>query len=138
GEYLRAFKQAKRKDDDIAIVNAALRVTLNDEHAVDNADLVYGGMAPTTVSAKNANEFLIGKKWTDPETLEGVMNALERDFTLRFGVPGGMATYRKTLALSFFYKFYHEVLDDLKVQDAQVDREAIGEIERMISRGQKD
>ena len=27
GEFVRAYKQAKRKDDDIAIVNAALRVS---------------------------------------------------------------------------------------------------------------
>ncbi|KAF1812503.1 xanthine dehydrogenase [Eremomyces bilateralis CBS 781.70] len=138
GEYLLAYKQAKRKDDDIAIVNAALRVTINDAYVVDSVDLVYGGMAPTTVAAKNAKEFLTGKEWTDPATLEGVMNALEQDFDLRFGVPGGMATYRKTLALSFFYKFYHEVMNELKDQEAEVDKEAIGEIERMISTGQKD
>ncbi|KAK3077081.1 hypothetical protein LTS18_011256, partial [Coniosporium uncinatum] len=138
GEYMRAYKQAKRKDDDIAIVNAAMRVTLNDAYTVDSVDLVYGGMAPTTIAAKKAVEYLQGKKWTDSATLEGVMNALEQDFDLRFGVPGGMATYRKSLALSFFYKFYHEVLAELAQQEAEVDKEAIGEIERMISYGKKD
>ncbi|KAK5241040.1 hypothetical protein LTR16_009826, partial [Cryomyces antarcticus] len=108
GEYLRAYKQAKRKDDDIAIVNAALRVQLNEDYTVNNCSLVYGGMAPITIAAKAAVEFLHGKKWTNPATLEGVMNALEQDFDLRFGVPGGMAIYRKSLALGFFYKFYHE------------------------------
>src|SRR5699024_9599267 len=49
GEFLRAYKQAKRKDDDIAIVNAALRVTLSSSHVVMGASLVYGGMAPMTV-----------------------------------------------------------------------------------------
>ncbi|KAI9820709.1 MAG: hypothetical protein M1827_005078 [Pycnora praestabilis] len=137
-EFLRAYKQAKRKDDDIAIVNAALRVSLNDTHIVDNVDLVYGGMAPTTIAAKEAVHFLTGKDWTDPATLEGTMNALEKDFDLRFGVPGGMATYRKSLAFGFFYRFYHEVLSELKIKEARVDDEAIGEIERMISTGEKD
>jgi xanthine dehydrogenase/oxidase len=135
-EYFRAYKQAKRKDDDIAIVNAALRVRLSTANIVESVNLVYGGMAPLTVSAKKANEYLIGKAWTDPATLEGTMNALEQDFDLRFGVPGGMATYRKSLALGFFYRFYHEILSNLQVKTA--DLESISEIERAISGGKED
>jgi len=138
GEYLRAYKQSKRKDDDIAIVNAALRVSLDEEYSVESVNLVYGGMAATTVSAKEAMQYLRGKKWTDPSTLEGAMNALERDFDLRFGVPGGMATYRKSLAFGFFYRFYHEVLSKLNVSKSEVDEDVRGEIERAISSGQKD
>ncbi|KAL8839786.1 MAG: hypothetical protein Q9170_001597 [Blastenia crenularia] len=138
GEYLRAYKQAKRKDDDIAIVNSALRVTLDDSHTVESVNLVYGGMAPTTVSAKEATKYLKGKNFTDLATLEGTMNALEVDFDLRFGVPGGMATYRKSLALGFFYRFYHEVLSELDVKSSQIDSDVRGEIEREISTGNKD
>jgi xanthine dehydrogenase/oxidase len=136
GEYMSAFKQAKRKDDDIAIVNAALRIALGQDNVVEDCSLVYGGMAPTTAIANKAVAFLKGKSLTELSTLEGAMNALEQDFDLRFGVPGGMATYRKTLALSFFYKFYHEILDDLAHSGA--DKNAIGEIEREISYGKKD
>lgn len=138
GEYLRAYKQAKRKDDDIAIVNAALRVTLDDDHKVQNVNLVYGGMAPTTVSAKEATKYLQGKKFTHTATLEGTMNMLEADFDLRFGVPGGMATYRKSLALGFFYRFYHEVLAELDARNVKIDGDVQGEIERAISTGKKD
>jgi xanthine dehydrogenase/oxidase len=138
GEYLRAYKQSKRKDDDIAIVNAALRVSLDSKYVVESADLVYGGMAATTIAANNAMEALQGKSWVEPSTLEGAMNALEKDFDLRFGVPGGMATYRKSLAFGFFYKFYHEVLSDLKVKESNPDTAVLGEIERAISTGEKD
>ncbi|KAK4507798.1 hypothetical protein PRZ48_001533 [Zasmidium cellare] len=138
GEYMRAYKQAKRKDDDIAIVNAALRVHLDEKNVVRNSSLVYGGMAPVTIGAKKAMEYLEGKLFTDPATLEGVMNALEQDFDLRFGVPGGMATYRKTLALGFFYKFYHEVLAELNPEGTDVDQDCLAEIEREISKGNKD
>jgi xanthine dehydrogenase/oxidase len=138
GEFIRAYKQSKRKDDDIAIVNAALRISLDDAHTVESVDLVYGGMAPTTIGAKKAMAFLKGKKFTDLQTLEGVMDQLEEDFDLRFGVPGGMATYRKSLALSFFYKFYHEVLAELHAEEVEIDTQAIGEIERDISKGEKD
>ena len=137
GDYLRAYKQAKRKDDDIAIVNAALRVSL-DKTIVRSADLVYGGMAATTVAAKEAIKYLKGKDWTNFKTLEGTMNALGHDFDLRFGVPGGMATYRKSLALGFFYRFYHEVLTDLHSSSKNIDEDVRGEIERNISSGEKD
>ncbi|KAL1969506.1 hypothetical protein VTN77DRAFT_8944 [Rasamsonia byssochlamydoides] len=138
GDFLRAYKQSKRKDDDIAIVNAALRVSLSESNDVTSASLVYGGMAPMTVSAKNAEQYIVGKKFTNPATLEGVMNALEKDFDLPFGVPGGMATYRKTLAFSFFYRFYHDVLSNIQVKETDVDQDVIYEIERAISSGKKD
>lgn len=138
GEYIRAYKQAKRKDDDIAIVNAALRVSLKRDYVVEDINLVYGGMAATTVAAKSAAAYLKGKRWSKPATLEGAINALGDDFDICFGVPGGMATYRKSLALGFFYRFYHEVLSDLQVREAKIDDDAQEEIEREISTGKKD
>lgn len=138
GEYLRAYKQAKRKDDDIAIVNAALRVSLDQENCVETVDLVYGGMAATTIAAKNTVAYLKGKAWSDPATLEGAINTLGDDFDLRFGVPGGMATYRKSLAFGFFYRFYHEVLSDLSIREVDVEGDVRREIEREISTGKKD
>ena len=139
GEFIRTYKQSKRKDDDIAIVNGCLRVVLDNSNNVQTADLVYGGMAPLTIQAKKAMNFLKGKPIADPKTLEGVMNALEQDFKLPFGVPGGMATYRKSLALGFFYRFYHDVLS--RIEDGSevgADTEVIEEIEREISHGKKD
>lgn len=138
GEFFRAYKQAKRKDDDIAIVNAAFRVSLDGSFDVKGVDLVYGGMAPMTIVAKHTVAYLMGKKWTEPSTLEGAMSALEEDFNLRFGVPGGMATYRKSLAFGFFYRFYHEVLSELKAGEVYLDEDARTEIERAISSGKKD
>jgi xanthine dehydrogenase/oxidase len=139
GEYMRAYKQAKRKDDDIAIVNAALRVRLSDDNVVEDCSLVYGGMAPITIAAKQAMAFLKGKTFTDPKTLEGVMSELEHDFNLRFGVPGGMATYRKSLALGFFYRFYAEIVSSLpSATNEEIDEDCIAEIEREISKGSKD
>lgn len=138
GEHIRAYKQSKRKDDDIAIANAALRVSLSPSNDVTSVNLVFGGLAPMTVSARNAESFLAGKRFTNPATIEGTIGALEKDFDLKFGVPGGMATYRKSLALGFFYRFYHDVLRGLEVQTTDLDEDVIAEIERAISSGQKD
>jgi len=136
GEFIRSYKQSKRKDDDIAIVTGALRVRIDDDGVIEDVNLVYGGMAPTTVSAKQTNEFLKGKRFAELETLEGAMNSLGREFDLPYGVPGGMATYRKSLALGFFYRFYHEVMQALHPEAA--DMEAVPEIERQIARGRED
>lgn len=136
-EFFRAYKQAKRKDDDIAIVTGALRVKLDEKGVVEQANLCFGGMAAWTTAAKQANGFLVGKRLAELETLEGAMNALEQDFNLQFSVPGGMASYRKALAMSFFYRFYHEVmlgLGDVKHTDEQ----AVEELERDISIGETD
>ncbi|RMZ86673.1 hypothetical protein DV736_g6102, partial [Chaetothyriales sp. CBS 134916] len=138
GEYIRTYKQSKRKDDDIAIVNACLRVVLDSSHTVKACSLVYGGMAPITISARNAVRYLEGKTFPSPETLEGVMGALETDFNLPFGVPGGMATYRKSLALAFFYRFFHDTLSMIDSHEKLLEKEAIEEIERQISYGKKD
>lgn len=137
-EFYRAYKQAKRKDDDIAIVTGALRVKLNDEGIVSECSLIYGGMAATTCSAKKATAYVIGKKFAELETLEGVMNALGEDFDMQFSVPGGMASYRKALALGFFYRFYHDVLTNMDGKSKHVDKEAIDELERALSKGTVD
>lgn len=136
-EFFRAYKQAKRKDDDIAIVTAALGIRLSSEGIVEKANIVYGGMAPTTVAAKNANEYLKGRRFAELDTLEGTMSALEQDFNLNFGVPGGMASYRKSLALGFFYRFYHEVMV-LLGEAEKSDDQATSELEREISTGYED
>ncbi|KAH8883677.1 xanthine dehydrogenase [Thozetella sp. PMI_491] len=136
-EFFRAYKQAKRKDDDIAIVTAAFRLRLDDAGVVEECNLVYGGMAPTTVAASRANSYLVGRKFAELEALEGGMNALEQDFDLSFGVPGGMASYRKSLALSFFYRFYHDIMLELGGAKTS-DKDSTLELERELSSGAVD
>lgn len=135
-EITKAYKQAKRKDDDIAIVTAAFRVRLDEEGKVDTISLAYGGMAPTTVLSNATQAVLEGQKWYDSRTLESGLQSLRKEFNLDFGVPGGMATYRVTLALSFFFRFWHEVVDELKI--GSVDSDLIAEIHRGISSGARD
>ena len=137
-EFYRAYKQAKRKDDDIAIVTAALRVKLDDNGIVTDSSLIYGGMNAFTIGAKTAMAYLQDRKFAELETLEGVMSALGTDFEMKFSVPGGMASYRKALAFGFFYRFYHDVLTILDGQSKHVDKQAIEEIERVVSYGNID
>ncbi|KAL7624279.1 hypothetical protein AAE478_005839 [Parahypoxylon ruwenzoriense] len=138
GDYFRAYKQAKRKDDDIAIVTGALHVRLDPKGIVEHCNLVYGGMAPFTIAAKKTNEYLKDKPFAHPDSLEGAMNALESDFNLNFSVPGGMASYRKSLALGFFYRFYHDVLSGINVESEHGDSQAVEELDRALSSGWRD
>ncbi|KAL4892808.1 Molybdopterin-binding domain of aldehyde dehydrogenase-domain-containing protein [Aspergillus ambiguus] len=136
-EVTKSYKQAKRKDDDIAIVTAAFRVRLDNTAKVTDIALAYGGMAPTTVLAKQAGKVLMGKTWGDEKVLNEVTDALLMDFSLPFGVPGGMATYRRTLTLSLFFRYWNEVISEFALGHG-VDRDIIDELHRKISHGTRD
>jgi xanthine dehydrogenase/oxidase len=60
-EVIKAYKQAKRKDDDIAIVTAAFRVRLREDNSVEDVVLAYGGMANKTVEAAKTMKSLCGR-----------------------------------------------------------------------------
>lgn len=61
-EYFVSYKQAKRRDDDIAIVNMALNVFFEPgTSVVQKAFMAFGGMAATTILARKACEAMIGK-----------------------------------------------------------------------------
>ncbi|KAI1075775.1 xanthine dehydrogenase [Whalleya microplaca] len=134
-EVIKAYKQAKRKDDDIAIVTAGFRVRLDRNGFVEDVTFAFGGMAPTTVVATKTQQAVLGQRWADDNTLKEAMDGLLKDFDLPFGVPGGMAQYRKTLALSLFFRFWHEAIVELDL--AEVDFGVIKEIQRGISTGNR-
>lgn len=137
-QITKSYKQAKRKDDDIAIVTAAFCVTLDEEGVVTHASLAYGGMAPTTVLAHQTGTSICGRKWNDKEALYDALRTLKRDFGLPYSVPGGMATYRRTLALSLFFRFWNEVVRELNLGPSAVELDCVDEIHREISTGSRD
>ncbi|XP_051780208.1 xanthine dehydrogenase/oxidase isoform X1 [Erpetoichthys calabaricus] len=113
GQYISAFKQAQRRDDDIAIVTCGMNAIFHESTTiVKDIKLSYGGMAETTVLAKKTCEQLIGKQWNEDLLQEAVYH-LAQEITLSPSAPGGMVQYRQTLTLSLFYKFYLTVLQNL-------------------------
>ncbi|OJJ08598.1 hypothetical protein ASPVEDRAFT_89810 [Aspergillus versicolor CBS 583.65] len=135
-EFTNAYKQAKRKDDDIAIVTAAFTVRLSNgpEHKIQEISLAFGGMAPTTVLAPKAASALLNSPWT-ATTLETALTALSHEFALPYNVPGGMATFRRTLTLSLFVRFWHYVSQKLSLE---FDPDLVDEIHRGFSTGTRD
>ncbi|XP_043916138.1 xanthine dehydrogenase/oxidase-like [Protopterus annectens] len=113
GEYVAAYKQATRRDDDIAIVNCGMKVYFKDgTNVVDELKLSYGGMAAITVMPKKTCQRLIGREWNENLLLEACMQLAE-EMTLSSSTPGGKVEFRRTLAVSFFFKFYLAVLKKL-------------------------
>lgn len=109
-EYVQAYKQARRREDDIAIVNACFRVELEvpvegQPRVIKHAFCTYGGMAAVVVTAKQAQTCLVGQPLTE-STLDTVLDKLEADLPMDVSAPPGMVEYRRTLSLSLFYKFY--------------------------------
>lgn len=61
-EYFWAYKQAHRRDDDIAIVNGGMKVVFeNNSNVIKDIALAFGGMAPTTVMAVKTMKQIIGR-----------------------------------------------------------------------------
>ena len=63
-----SYKQSQRREDDLAIVNAGLRVAMvpagedDGRHwTVGDCTLVYGGMSSITVVASKTQQALIGR-----------------------------------------------------------------------------
>uniref|UniRef100_A0A8C9JMP0 Xanthine dehydrogenase n=1 Tax=Panthera tigris altaica TaxID=74533 RepID=A0A8C9JMP0_PANTA len=119
GEYFSAFKQASRREDDIAKVTSGMRVLFNPGTAqVKELALCYGGMHDRTVSALKTTRKQIANFWNE-ELLQNVCAGLAEELSLAPDAPGGMVEFRRTLTLSFFFKFYLTVLQKLGIQNSK-------------------
>jgi xanthine dehydrogenase/oxidase len=133
-EFLAPFKQARRREDDISIVTAGMRIQLAilkppDEvvgddgsyrYTIADAALAYGGMAPTTVLAKITARALIGAAFC-ADTFRTASTVLLDELNLPATVPGGQAAYRMTLATSFLHKMFLFVAKSLIAIDPTVE-----------------
>lgn len=105
-EYFSAYKQSRRREDDIAIVNGAFFFRISSESkTISNVRMAFGGMAPFTKMALDTANFLIGKPWST-DTLDRATAVILEEFKLPPGVPGGMARYRQALTASLLLKSF--------------------------------
>jgi xanthine dehydrogenase/oxidase len=113
-EYVQAYKQAKRRDDDISIVNACFRCAINPiTKIIDEFHTGFGGLAPTTIRAKQTETIMMGLSLVTADSKKVLVSALTDDLILDPKVPGGMAAYRTTLGLSFAHKFIAHIESEL-------------------------
>jgi xanthine dehydrogenase small subunit len=78
GLRFRAYKIAKRFDQDISAVMAGFALQLADGH-IAQARLAYGGMAATPKRARAAEAALLGRHW-DEAAVDAAIAALAEDF----------------------------------------------------------
>uniref|UniRef100_A0A8C1ZMV7 Aldehyde oxidase 5 n=1 Tax=Cyprinus carpio TaxID=7962 RepID=A0A8C1ZMV7_CYPCA len=113
-EFVSAFRQAQRREFAFSIVNSGMRVTFrHDSNVVENLDIFYGGVGPTLVKARHTCKELMGRKWDEKLLVVGTQ-LLEEEIYVPPTAPGGQEEYRKALVLSFFFKFYMQVLLELQ------------------------
>ncbi|KAK6012109.1 CO dehydrogenase flavoprotein [Ostertagia ostertagi] len=133
-QFFRVYKQAQRREDDIAIVTGAFNAVVDpDTLIVEKIRISFGGMAPTTKLALKTMEQLTGMEWSQP-LLDLGLDLISKEFALPAGVPGGMARYRQALTLSFFLKFFLEVAEALNVTNID-DRHELTSIGQDIPEG---
>ncbi|XP_026751930.2 xanthine dehydrogenase [Galleria mellonella] len=105
-QYVKAYKQAKRREDDISIVTAAINITFEDyTNIIKNINIAFGGMAPVTKIASKTSQSLIGEKWSE-EMLEKAYAHMLEELPLSPSAPGGNVLFRRTLTMSLFLKAY--------------------------------
>ncbi|XP_074187956.1 xanthine dehydrogenase/oxidase isoform X2 [Rhinolophus sinicus] len=119
GEFFSAFKQASRREDDIAKVTCGMRVLFEPGTThIKELALCFGGMADRTISALKTTRKQLSHFWNE-KLLQEVTADLAEELKLSPDAPGGMLEFRRTLTLSFFFKFYLTVLQKLGQQDSE-------------------
>ncbi|EER16263.1 xanthine dehydrogenase, putative [Perkinsus marinus ATCC 50983] len=103
-DIFRVFKQSRRRQDDLAIVNVAIAARLV-EGVISEARVALGGMAPTTIRGYRTEGSLNGHRVGCIETTRRIMETARSEFTLAPATPGGMTKYRMAVARSLLYKF---------------------------------
>jgi xanthine dehydrogenase/oxidase len=115
-EFVVPLKQARRREDDISIVTGGFRVRLTaktDSWAIESMTYALGGMAPTAIRAANTENAAAGAPWS-AATFDRLYDTLRAEMTLPENVPGGQPEYRSTLAVSFMFRSFLSITEQLQ------------------------
>ncbi|MEC7523500.1 MAG: xanthine dehydrogenase small subunit [Myxococcota bacterium] len=102
----RFYKVSKRIHDDISTVAAGFAIELDEGGVVKSARLAYGGVAATPARASDAEEALVGKKWS-AEAVADAKTRLARTFTPMTDQRGS-ADYRAAMVTRLLDKLWAE------------------------------
>ncbi|XP_063625134.1 xanthine dehydrogenase [Cydia splendana] len=105
-QYVKAYKQAKRREDDISIVTASINVQFEDNtKIIKRMNMAFGGMAPVTTIATKTSKALNGLIWNE-DMLEKAYSHMIEELPLAPSAPGGNIQFRRALTMSLFFKAY--------------------------------
>ncbi|XP_064371249.1 aldehyde oxidase 3-like isoform X2 [Dromaius novaehollandiae] len=112
-DFISAFRQAERRKNALSIVNSGMRVLFSPgTDTIVDLSVLYGGIGSTVVSARKSSRKLIGRQWNDQLLCEACKLVLE-EISPSTSALGGKVEYRRTLLVSFLFRFYLEVLNGL-------------------------
>ncbi|NXN68577.1 AOXB oxidase, partial [Himantopus himantopus] len=112
-DFVSAFRQAESQKNALSIVNSGMRVLFSPgTNTIVDLSILYGGIGSTTLSARKSCEKLIGRQWNDQMLNEACRLVLQEIFVPPSAL-GGKVEYRRTLLVSFLFRFYLEVLHGL-------------------------
>ena len=101
----RAYKVAKRFDQDISALCAAFALVL-ESGKVSEIRIAFGGMAAVPRRARQAEAAMLGRAWNEA-AIEAAVAALEGDFTPLSDLRAS-AAYRQLVAGNLLRKFFAE------------------------------
>jgi len=105
-EFVRFYKVAKRRMDDISTVAAAMAMDWDESGKIARARFAFGGVAPVPLRATEAEDAIVSQRWNEA-SVERAAGALER--TLRpISDHRGSADYRLEVVKSLLAKFLWE------------------------------
>ena len=105
-QFVRFYKIARRRLDDISTVAAAMALDLDDAGTVRRARFAFGGVAATPVRIAEAEEAIAGRAW-DGEAVATVQLILDRTLA-PLSDHRGSAAYRREVSKSLIEKFWWE------------------------------
>ena len=105
--YIRFYKVAKRRTDDISTVAACFSMNRDQQGRIRNARLSFGGVAAVSLRAIRAETLLEGAFGTRAD-LDEARNVLREEFT-PIGDHRGSAAYRMAMAQNLLEKFWFEL-----------------------------
>ncbi|XP_042522937.1 aldehyde oxidase 2 [Dipodomys spectabilis] len=115
-EFVAAFRQAQCQQNALPDVNAGMRVLFKEgTDTIGDLSVTYGGVAASTVSAHKSCHQLLGRHWNE-RMMDEACRLLLDEISLPGSAPGGKVEFKRTLIVSFFFKFYLEVLQELRTQ----------------------
>nr|H9TB17.2 RecName: Full=Aldehyde oxidase 1; AltName: Full=Azaheterocycle hydroxylase 1 [Cavia porcellus] len=116
-EFVSAFRQAQRKRSARAIVNVGMRVFFGaGDGVISELCILYGGVGPAIVCATDACRKLVGRHWTE-EMLDEACRLVLGEVAIPGAAPGGRVEFRRTLLVSFLFRFYLQVSQSLSRMD---------------------
>uniref|UniRef100_A0A8C4IMP3 2Fe-2S ferredoxin-type domain-containing protein n=1 Tax=Dicentrarchus labrax TaxID=13489 RepID=A0A8C4IMP3_DICLA len=112
--FVAAYRQAQRREFAFSFLNAGMKVAIKEgTDVVESLSIYYGGVGPTLVKPKLTCQQLVSRSWGEDLLSEGC-RLLKEDVDVSPSIHGGRAEFRKTLAISFFFKFYMQVVLEMR------------------------